>query len=285
VAGAVIWSGALAWLMAAVPPERRGAVIGTALGTAVAGALLGPLLGGIAAEVGTEPVFGAVMAVAVLLALAAARMPEPDAAESQDLRAAAATMLSRPIIVGTAFVAVPSLMFGGVEVLVPLRMDDLGGGHALIAAGFIAAAAVEGALAPLSGRYSDRAGRRAPFVAGTAVAAAAMVGIATAPTLALVLGALVLTALGAGLCFAPAMTALSEAAEDARLHQGFAAGLANVAWALGQVTGAVLGGGLASAAGFAVPNLAIALLLALTAVYANRVLRGSYAAPVSAGER
>src|SRR5262245_58549965 len=30
VAGAMIWSGALTWLIAAFPPERRGAVIGTA---------------------------------------------------------------------------------------------------------------------------------------------------------------------------------------------------------------------------------------------------------------
>ena len=282
VAGAVIWSGSLAWLIAAFPPERRGAVIGTALGMAVAGALLGPVLGGVAAEIGTEPVFSAVTVVAALLAVAATRVPEAGVVESQDLRAAATTMLSRPILIATGFVAVPSLMFGAVEVLVPLRMDDLGGGHTLIAAAFVGAAAVEGGLAPASGRYSDRVGRRLPFVAGTAVAAAAMVGIAVAPTLGLVVGALLLTALGAGFCFAPAMTALSESAEVSRLHQGFAAGLANVAWALGQVTGGVVGGGLASAAGFAVPNLVIAVVLALTAVYANRVLRGGYPAAVSA---
>src|SRR5215468_10250594 len=50
-AGALIWSGAFAWLIAEYPPDRRGAVIGTAIGTAVAGALFGPLLGGIAAKI------------------------------------------------------------------------------------------------------------------------------------------------------------------------------------------------------------------------------------------
>ena len=59
--GAMIWSGAFAWLIAEYPPDRRGAVIGTALGTAVAGALFGPLLGGVAAQIGTEAVFGAVL--------------------------------------------------------------------------------------------------------------------------------------------------------------------------------------------------------------------------------
>ena len=42
MAGALIWSGALTWLITAAPDERRGSVIGTALGAAVAGALLGP---------------------------------------------------------------------------------------------------------------------------------------------------------------------------------------------------------------------------------------------------
>jgi MFS family permease len=52
IAGALIWAGALTWLLTAAPEERRGSVIGTALGTAVAGALLGPVLGAIAASVG-----------------------------------------------------------------------------------------------------------------------------------------------------------------------------------------------------------------------------------------
>jgi MFS family permease len=108
-----------------------------------------------------------------------------------------------------------------------------------------------------------------------------MVAIAIAPGLGLIFAALLLASFGAGLCFAPAMTALSEAAEASRLHQGFAAGLANVAWALGQMTGAVVGGGLASAAGFAFPNLVVAALLVLTAIYANRVLSGGYAAPMT----
>lgn len=272
ISGALIWSGALTWLMTAAPPERRGSVIGTAVGTAVAGALVGPLLGGIAAEIGTEPVFGGVLAVSVALAAVAARFPEAEPPERQPLREVADTILTRPILAGTAFVAVPSLMFGAVEVLVPLRIDELGGGHALIAGGFIAGAGLEAALAPFAGRYSDRVGRRTPFVAGTAVCAVAMAGIALAATLDTVVAALIFTSLGAGVCFAPAMTTLSEAADASRLHQGFAAGLSNMAWAAGQSVGALAGGGAASAAGFAAPSLAIAALLALTAAYAYRAL-------------
>ena len=64
-----------------------------------------------------------------------------------------------------------------------------------------------------------------------------MVAIAVAQALGVVLGGLFLVSLGAGLCFAPALTLLSEVAEASGLHQGFAAGLSNMAWASGQVVG------------------------------------------------
>jgi MFS family permease len=272
ISGALIWSGALTWLITTAPPERRGSVIGTALGTAVAGALVGPLLGAIAAEVGTEAVFGAVLAIAALLAAFASRLPEAGPPERQPLREVATTIVTRPILTATSFVAVPSMMFGAVEVLVPLRIDELGGGHVAIAGGFIAGAALEGALAPLAGRYSDRVGRRIPFVLGTGVCACAMVGIAAAQALGPILGALFLGSLGAGICFAPALTTLSEAADASRLHQGYAAGLSNMAWAAGQTVGALAGGGVASEAGYAVPSLAVAALLLTTSAYAYRAL-------------
>ena len=272
VSGALIWSGALTWLITTAPQERRGSVIGTALGTAVAGALVGPIVGAVAAEVGTGAVFGAVLGIAVLLALFASRLPEAGPPERQPLREVGATILTRPILTATAFVAVPSLMFGAVEVLVPLRIDELGGGHAAIAGGFIAGAALEAALAPIAGRYSDRVGRRIPFVTGIAICAFAMVGIAAAQALGPVLAALIVGCLGAGICFAPALTTLSETADLGGLHQGFAAGLSNMAWAAGQAVGALAGGAAAGAAGYVAPSLVIAALLLFTSAYAYRSL-------------
>jgi MFS family permease len=282
IAGALIWSGALTWLVTSAPPERRGSVIGTALGTAVAGALFGPALGALAAEVGTEQVFGAVLVISLLMATIAARLPEAQISERQRLREVAAAMVGRPVLAATAFVAVPSVMFGAIEVLVPLRIADLGGGHGLIAGGFIVGAGFEAGLAPMAGRYSDRAGRRAPFVAGLAVCALAMAMVAVAETLGVVMAALIATSLGAGICFAPALTMLSEAAEASRLHQGFASGLSNMAWAAGQVIGGVGAGATASAVGNAPPSLFIAVLLLVTAAYAYRVLAPTIAHPVEA---
>ncbi|HSC20379.1 MAG TPA: MFS transporter, partial [Solirubrobacterales bacterium] len=201
IAGALIWSGALTWLITTAPEDKRGSIIGTALGTAVAGALLGPALGAIAGSIGTEPVFSSVLVITVLLAIAASRLPETRAPETQTLGEVMATLVSRPVLEAAAFVAVPSVMFGAIEVLVPLRIDSFGGSHGVIAAGFIAGAALEAVLAPMAGRISDRVGRRLPYVSGLAVCAAAMVAIATVTTLAGVLAGLIVTSLGAGLCF------------------------------------------------------------------------------------
>jgi len=279
-AGALIWSGALTWLVTTAPPERRGSVIGTALGTAVAGALFGPVLGALAAEVGTELIFSAVLGVAIVLALVAARLPEAKAPERQDSHEVIETIFSRPILLATAFVAIPSVMFGAVEVLVPLQIADLGGGHALIAAGFIAGAALEAVLAPIAGRYSDRAGRRMPFMVGLSICAVAMAAVAIGQTMGIVMTGLILTSLGGGICFTPALTMLSEMAEANRLHQGFAAGLSNMAWAAGQVVGGLAGGGAASVAGNAAPSLAIIVLLLATVFYSFHALAPAAVRPL-----
>jgi MFS family permease len=273
IAGALIWSGALTWLISAAPEENRGSVIGTALGTAVAGALLGPALGAIAGSIGTEIVFSSVLVVTALLALGASRLPETAAPEEQNLSEVMATLTSRPVVEAAVFVAVPSVMFGAIEVLVPLRIDSLGGSHGLIAAGFIAGAGLEAMLAPVAGRMSDRVGRRLPYVIGLSICAFAMVVIALVPSLEQVLAGLIVTSLGAGLCFAPALTLISDVAEASNLHQGFAAGLSNMAWASGQVIGGIGGGVIASVTGNAAPSLAISLLLVFTVFYAFRALQ------------
>jgi MFS family permease len=283
VAGALIWAGALTWLITTAPDENRGSVIGTALGTAVAGALLGPVLGAVAASIGTELVFGSVLIVTGALAYAASKLPEAGTPETQPIREVAAALVSRPILNGALFVAVPSVMFGAIEVLVPLRIDALGGGHAVIAGGFIAGAALEAVLAPMAGRASDRVGRRTPYVIGLTICALAMVGLALAATLGAVLASLIVTSLGAGLCFAPALTLLSDVADASSLHQGFAAGLSNMAWASGQVIGGVGGGVVATVTGEEAPSIAIAVLLVATVAYAFHTLRPTAPAQPAAG--
>ena len=84
--------------------------------------------------------------------------------------------------------------------------------------------------------------------------------------------ALLLTSLGSGFCFAPAMTLISDAADASGLHQGYAVAVTNMAWAAAQVLGGVAGAAIAGVTGDAAPSIAIAVLLVLTILYAFRSL-------------
>jgi MFS family permease len=272
IAGALIWSGALTWLINSYPEDQRGQVIGTALGTAVAGSLIGPALGALAGTIGTEPVFAAVLVVSLVLAYLASRLPDTMVRENQPLGEVFRCLVDRPLVEAAIFVSSPSLMFGAIDVLLPLRVDALGGGHALIAVGFIGGAAIESVLAPLAGRMSDRIGRRAPYILGMAICTLAMVFYAFADSLATVIASLLLTSLGSGFCFAPAMTLISDAAEASGLHQGYAVGVTNMAWAAAQVLGGVAGAAVAGVTGDGAPAIAVAVVLVVTILYAFRSL-------------
>ncbi|MFT3864503.1 MAG: MFS transporter [Solirubrobacterales bacterium] len=272
IASALIWSGALTWLINSYPEDKRGQVIGTALGTAVAGSLLGPALGALAASVGTEIIFGGVFVVALVFVYLAWREPDTVVRENQPLPEVLRCMAGREVVEAAVFVSSPSLMFGAIDVLLPLRIGSLGGGHALIAGGFIGGAAIESVLSPIAGRLSDRVGRRAPYVLGMSICAVAMVVFAVADSLPIVIFALLLTSLGSGFCFAPAMTLISDAAEESGLHQGYAVAVTNMAWAAAQVLGGVAGASVAGVTGDSVPSIAVAAVLAVTILYAFRAL-------------
>jgi MFS family permease len=279
VAGAMAWAGALTWLIQAAPEERRGSVIGDVLGIAIAGALLGPGIGALAAQLGTELVFSSVLVLTVALSLAALRMPEPERGEQHRLAEVREAIFSPPVLRATWYVAAPSAMFGVIEVLIPLRIDALGGGAGLVAAGFMVGAGLEATLAPMAGRLSDRVGRLRPYTTGMLVCAAAIALVPTAGSLGVILAVLIACSLGAGLCFAPALAMLSDSADATGLHQGLAAGLINVAWASGQVLGGAGGGAAASGTGDALPCLLVAVLLLATLGAARRTGIG-HATPI-----
>jgi MFS family permease len=97
-----------------------------------------------------------------------------------------------------------------------------------------------------------------------------MLGIAAAQGVGVVVAAVQVASLGAGLCFTPALTMLAETTESGALQEGLAAGLSNMAWASGQVLGALAGGAVADVAGYAAPSIAVAIVLLATAAYASR---------------
>src|SRR4051794_9371708 len=262
VSGAASWAAGLTWLVEIAPRERRTQVIGTALGTGIAGAIGGPVLGALAQLAGPRPVFSAVGVVALGLAVIAARTPsggEPP--PTGDLRAA---LRERQVLAGAWLTTLPTLFFGTLAVLVPLRLSGLGVGATGVALVFLVAAAAEAAASPVVGRVADRRGRALPVRAGLVgvLAAALLLPLQQQPWLIAVV--VVAGATASGVLLTPASALLSDGAESAGAPQGLVFGLFNLAWAIGQVVGAAGGARLADATTDAVPYLIIACLVALT---------------------
>jgi MFS family permease len=264
LASAFSWTGALAWLVAAAPAGRRGALIGSAFAAAVGGALFGPVLGGAASVVGPRAVFGVVGVASLALAgwAAATEAPRPDA--PQPLSTLVRAFGDRRVVLAFWFVVLPALLFGALGVLAPLRLADLGFGALAIGATFLVSAALEAANNFVLGRVSDRVGPLAPIRAGL-VASAVVAALLPWPGNRFVLALLVVCAgLAFGTFFTPGMTLLTHAAEARGLDYGYAFALVNLAWAPGQSGGAAFGGSVAEVTRDAVPYLALSGVCVLT---------------------
>lgn len=269
VGSALSWAGALAWLVAGTPRERRGEMLGTAIGAAIFGALLGPAVGAFAEAVGPRPAFVAVGGAALVLVGWALRTPAV-APEPQSPRALLPA-LRQPLMLGALWLMVlPALLFGVVAVLVPLELGAAGWSAVAIAALFIAAAAVEMFVAPLLGRVSDRRGRLLPLRFALIAAVAVTLGLAAATAPLLIAPLVVAAAIAFGSFWAPAMALLSDAAERIGLAQGLGFGLMNAAWGGGNSLGPALGGALADLAGDALPFALMSGLCALTLLALTR---------------
>jgi MFS family permease len=264
VGGAFMWASGMAWLVSAAPPDRRGELIGSALAAAIVGVLFGPVLGGAATVVGPEVVFSGVALVAAGLGVWAWRTPGVAPEPSPGLGALVGALRRRPVLAGFWLFTIPALFAGVIEVLVPLRLDDLGASGTTVGAIFLLTAAVEAVISPLAGRLSDRRGRFVPIRIGLAGAAVTAV-LLPLPETTVLLGVAVAFAFASlGGFWAPAMAMLSDASEEAGLDQALAFSISNLAWAAGHILGGGGGGALADATSDAVPYGLLGLTAAAT---------------------
>lgn len=261
--GAAVWAAGLSWVTAVAPRERRVEALGTAIGAAIAGALGGPILGAAADAAGRATVFAAFTALPLVLIAVLARRAEPDTAPRPGGTALFADGQARA---GILLIALPSSVFGAVNVLVPLRLDDLGAGAAAIAAVFLVAVVLESSLSPVAGRMADRAGALEPARRGLLLGAA---GLAVLPLMGapVTVGIAVVVATGClGFLWAPAMSLLGAAADHHDLNPAFAYSLGNLAWGSGTALGGAGAGALAGATADAVPFVALAVALGAVSV-------------------
>ena len=175
------------------------------------------------------------------------RRPAAAPAPSPGVPALLRALRRRDVLIGFWLFTLPALFGGVIEVLAPLRLDDLGAVGVVIGAIFLVTAAGEAVVSPLAGRLSDRRGRLLPIRVGLA-GAVVMAVVLPLPGTTLLLGAVIFVAFATlGAFWAPAMALLSDAAERAGLDLALAFCLSNLAWALGHLVGGGRGGAIADA--------------------------------------
>ncbi len=268
IGSACAWTAAFSWLLAVAPAERRGALVGRTVGIAIVGALFGPVVGGIASGAGTRGTFTGVAVLSLAVAAFAVSTDAPPRGRAQPVGRLTRVLRDGPMLAGLWLIALPALLYGTASVLIPLHLSRLGAGAAAIGAVFVAAAALEATVTPLSGRLSDRRGRRRAVVVSLVTSA---VGAAVLPWPGhkWFLGVVAVLALPAfALSWAPAMALLADAAQRIDLDLVWAFALFNLAWAPGQALGSAAGGAVARATSDAVPflvlsGICVATLLAL----------------------
>lgn len=262
VGGALSWTGGMGWLSGVAPPERRGAMLGTAMGAATGGALLGPVLGAVARGAGTGPTFGAVGAAAAVMLVLAVAFRGRDPERSDSVSGMRTAFAQRTVRFGLWLVVCTALLFGTLNVLLPLRLDRAGASGAVIALVWLVASALETVVTPATGRIADRRGwtgiARFGLIAGALVLLSASATRAEGALIAV--GVLSGPLIGA--LWTPGLVLLGTGSDEARVDHTYAFALMNLAWAAAQTVASAGGGALAHATSDAVP-LATAAAVAL----------------------
>lgn len=272
IGACTLWAAGLAWTVAATSPARRAQALGAVVGAAIAGSIGGPVLGALGDAVGTGAVYAVFVAFPAVLIVLVARETGPRPDPSPALGALRIALGSGRMRLGLWLMTLPSLAFGAIYLLVPLRLDALGAGSAVIGAVFLAAAACESTMSPIVGRIADRRGAEWPARVGLAGAGALLVALAL--PLGAVLVAAVVLALAAvlGMLWAPAMTILSQESDARGIDPAFGFGLANLGWGGGTAIGGAGGGALAAAVGDPAPLLVLAVAAGVTSLALTRLV-------------
>ena len=226
--------------------------------------LLGPVLGAAAAGLGTELVFTAVGVAAGGLLVWALLTPSSQPPPRTPMRRVLTGLREPRVATGMWVVILVGLMFGTLDVLAPLRLDELGASAVGIGATFVAAGALEATMSPYFGRLSDRHGRVLPCLVGLGASGVAML-LLPWPEATLALAAIVvITGPSIGILWTPSMAMISDGADDVGLDQGYAVALINLAWSAGQTLGSAGGARLGEEYGDALPYLGLAAACAIT---------------------
>jgi predicted MFS family arabinose efflux permease len=252
ITSAIIYTAAPAWLAAVAPPHHRVAVLGGVATFAGIGLMVGPAFAGLLSErFGPGSAFLAIAALSAAVTVGLILQPATQAVAlppivGGSLRALlrephAASVLGLMFFVGT--------LGGVVNLLVPLRLDDLG-----VSAGSIGVAfTVTTGLFVLTSVLIQRLGNRVPLLAASGAAALALGAVLLLPVVAgsalLLIVFLVLRAPLWSVVSTISNPLCARGAELACVGTGFGLAVMNLCWAAGNLGGPLAGGALAGATG------------------------------------
>lgn len=269
----ITWTAGMALLADHFPREGRGRAMGTVFAFANLGVLLGPPLAGYLSEhFGLRAPF--LLAAGLALADAVARVTLlRDVAAVRDTRIGIRQLLGNPtVLIFAGAMAMGAGLWSLLESTLPLHFDrQLHFGPTTIGLCFGAAAIVHMLTSPLMGALSDRVGRRNVLMAGLLLAVLLIPLPAFVHGLVPVALAMAATGLLASLIMSPASPALADAVEGMG-SQSYASAFSilNLAYAVGMMTGPLLGSAVVQALGIR-PALVLAGLC--FGAYALRVRR------------
>ncbi len=261
----LIWGGGLTWVIAVAARERRGGILGSVMAAAIFGTLVGPVTGTLAVTAGTGPVFAVVGAVSLALAAWTAHHREPPSRE-REVGASPWILLRRPrALLGAWLILLEACAVGATGTLIPLRLARFGASSLVIGATFVLASLVSMTVSPRIGRVVDRRGSRAPLLWGLILAAALLV-LVPVPSSAPGLVVVSVIAIGGPLTAytVPAISLITEAAEQAGVAVALATMVLNLAWATGETIGSPVAASLSQATSDAVPLTGLGVIMLLT---------------------
>jgi NNP family nitrate/nitrite transporter-like MFS transporter len=283
VAFGAMWTAGLAWLGDAMPAHRRASALGATVTVTGLGFTVGPAFAGLLSDsfgTGAPFVLVALAGAAVTAGLIVSRPVATETVERQPLRQMLrAARADELVLGGVVIMALIGFVSGGVNLLVPLQLEenDVSAGEigVLFSAASVVYTVVSGAIARLGARAVSLR------VAGTAALAT---GLAIC---LLVASGSTLAAAGFILLRAPFWAAMdtigyplaAAGAHRASLARGAVMGLLTLGWGLSSSISPLTSGALASAVG----ERAAFAALAAACVLGGLWMLAAHRAPARAG--
>ena len=160
VASGSIWTASMSWVTDNAPAGRRGRESGIVMGLLSAGSVAGPGIGALASVIGSGFAFGMVAAISAAGVVLTLLAPDGRVVEAGgNLWGAIARGARQPATqAAITLVVVDLLVFGAVDLLVPIHLGANGESVVVIAVAIGVGAALGAAVGPFAGRLVDRIG-------------------------------------------------------------------------------------------------------------------------------